>query len=131
MNLRPQVQCWLAREEEEGPAMESRTGMDTRAWKRPTETSSIIIWRKFYFNHLLHGDGGRHLEEQVDEEDLSIDKDDGGQEGGQGTVEDVGAGPDENFLLTEVKKQNNSDVIRNIKEVLLSSKPCKGGGHPG
>ena len=117
MNLRPQVHCWLAREEEEeeeGPAMESRTGMDTRAWKRPTETSSIIIWRKFYFNHLLHGDGGRHLEEQVDEEDLSIDKDDGGQEGGQGTVEDVGAGPDENFLVTKVKKQNNSDVIRNI-----------------
>ena len=118
MNLRPQVHCWLAREEvveeEEGPAMESRTGMDTRAWKRPTETSSIIIWRKFYFNHLLHGDGGRHLEEQVDEEDLSIDKDDGGQEGGQGTVEDVRAGPDEYFLLTKVKKQNNSDVIRNI-----------------
>ena len=109
--------------------MESRTGMDTRAWKRPTETSSIIIWRKFYFNHLLHG--GRHLEEQVDEEDLSIDKDDGGQEGGQGTVEDVRAGPDENFPLTKVKKQNNSDFIRNIKEVLLSSKPCKGGGHPG
>ena len=47
---------------------------------------------------------GRHLEEQVDEEDLSIDKDDGGQEGGQGTVEDVRAGPDEYFLLTKVKK---------------------------
>ena len=97
--------------------MESRTGMDTRAWKRPTETSSIIIWRKFYFNHLPHGDGdgGRHLEEQVDEEDLSIDKDDGRQEGGQGTVEDVGTSPDEYFLLTEVKKQNNSDFIRNIR----------------
>ena len=33
---------WIA----EGPRIERRMGIDTRAWNKPTETSSIITWNK-------------------------------------------------------------------------------------
>ena len=37
----------------EGPTRERRMGMDTKAWKRPTETSSVITWRSDATNFLI------------------------------------------------------------------------------
>ena len=75
--------------------MERMVGIDTKAWNNPTETSSIITWNKVVINILIkvHLSFHEHLEKQVDVDDGSIRKDDCGQEGGEGTMEDMGTSP--------------------------------------
>ena len=71
--------------------MERRTGIDTKAWNNPTETDSIITQDKVVINIFKQK---QHLEKQVDEGDGGIRKDNCGQEGGEGTMEDMGTSPD-------------------------------------
>ena len=79
-----------------GPRKERRVGRATRAWNRPSETSSTITWQQ---GHICQGcmkdiSGREHLEECADGHEVLIGKDDHAEEGGESTVKDVRSGPE-------------------------------------
>ena len=87
----------------EGPRKDRRAGKATRAWKRPSETSSTITWQQDVSINiiLLTNDNMKrllfcreHLEECADESDVLIGKDNHTQEGGESSMKDMGTCPE-------------------------------------